>query len=130
MAPTRSLLYDTRILIIEDEALIAMLLEDFAVELGCRASMTAATTGQALLAIETFGPQMALVECSLNQCGPQFVVADTLADAMIPFIFTSRHDISVLPARHHSQNFLAKPFSAEALKNTILRVRADQPFQA
>jgi two-component SAPR family response regulator len=130
MARTRRLLSDTRLLIVEDEVLIAILVEDFAAELGCRMSLTAATAGQALLAIKTFVPQLALVECSLNQSGPEFVVADALDDAAIPFIFTSCHDVSVLPARHRRQNFLAKPFSVEALKSAILRIRADQPSQA
>ncbi|UXN72308.1 hypothetical protein N8D56_13065 [Devosia sp. A8/3-2] len=93
-------------------------------------SVTSATAGQALLAIQSFAPQMALVECSLNQSGPAFVVADALVKAAIPFIFISCHDVSVLPARHRRQNFLAKPFSVEALKSAILRIRADLPFQA
>lgn len=130
MARTRSLLSGSRLLIVEDEALIAILLEDFAAELGCGMSLTAATAGQALLAIKTFVPQMALVECALNQSGPDFVVADGLDDAAIPFIFTSCHDISVLPARHRRHDFLAKPFSVEALKSAILRIRADLPSHA
>ncbi len=130
MARTRSLLSDIRLLIVEDETLIAILLEDFAAELGCRMSVTSATAEQALLAIKTFVPQMALVECSLNQSGPEFRVANALDDAAIPFIFTSCHDIGVLPSRHRRQTVLAKPFSVAALKSAILRIRADQKSQA
>lgn len=130
MARTRSLLSDIRLLIVEDETLIAILLEDFAAELGCRMCVTSTTAGQALLAIKTFAPQMALVECALNQSGAEFGVADALDEAAIPFIFTSCQDISVLPSRHRRQNVLAKPFSVAALKSAILLIRADQKFQA
>ena len=116
-------LSDIRLLIVEDEPLIAIMVEDFAMELGCRSFQPAANVDQALKCITAFKPQLALVDCSLSHGGPEFVVANALDDAEIPFIFTTGHRADVLPVRHRDRDFLAKPFSIEDLSAAIMRVR-------
>ena len=73
-------LSDVRLLIVEDEVLIAIMVEEFAEELGCLSFHTAATVAEALSAIDSFKPQLALVDCSITHSGPDFVVADALDD--------------------------------------------------
>ena len=116
-------LSDVRLLIVEDEPLIALLAEDFASELGCSSFRTAATARQAMELIDSFSPQLALVDCSLTHGGPEFHVADALDDRCIPFIFTSGHQSDILPVRHRGRDFLAKPFSLEELAAAIIHVR-------
>lgn len=116
-------LSDVRLLIIEDEPLISLMVEDFAVELGCQSYQTAASVDAALAAIVDFAPQIALVDCSLSHGGPDFIVADALDDGAIPFIFTSGHHSNILPVRHRDRDFLAKPFSMDSLKEAIIRIR-------
>ena len=117
-------LSDVRLLIVEDELLIAIMVEEFAEELGCLTFHTAATVAEALSAIESFKPQLALVDCSITHTGPDFLVADALDDRDIPFIFSSGHLSDILPGRHRGRDFLAKPFSMDQLRSTIIRLRA------
>lgn len=126
MLDPASPLSDVRLLIVEDEALIAILLEELAEEMGCRTLQTVASIADGLAAIEKFKPQLALVDCSLTHSGPDFTIADALDDAGVPFVFSSGHHTNILPVRHRGRDFLAKPFSLELLRTTIIRVRNAQ----
>jgi len=130
MADLVTPLSDVRLLIVEDEALIAVMVEDFAEELGCKSYRSVATVRDALAAIDTFAPQLALVDCSLTHAGPDFVVADALDGRGIPFIFSSGHHSNILPIRHRDRDFLAKPFSLEDLRAAIIRIRVAQDLRA
>lgn len=123
MVNTSAPLSDIRLLIVEDEALIAIMVEEFAEDLGCRDFRTVVSVQQALEAIIAFRPQLGIVDCSLNHAGPDFEVADALDDADIPFIFSSGHQTNVLPVRHRGRDFLAKPFSIDLLREAIIRIR-------
>jgi hypothetical protein len=72
---------------------------------------------------------LALIDCSLAHAGPDFVVANALDDLGIPFIFSSGHRSNILPGRHRGRDFQAKPFSMEALKRSIIRIRAAQDLR-
>lgn len=84
---------------------------------------TVATVTQALLAIDNFVSQLVLVDYSLIYGGPDFIVADALDDAAIPFIFTSGHNVNILPVRHRGRDFLAKPFSMDELEAALILIR-------
>ena len=116
-------LSDVRLLIVEDEPLIALMVEEFAEDMGCKSFQTVSTVKDGLVAIATFMPQLALVDCSLAHSGPDFVIADALDDAGIPFVFSSGHHTDILPVRHRGRDFLAKPFSMETLRASIIRIR-------
>ncbi|MGB3336195.1 MAG: response regulator [Devosia sp.] len=116
-------LSDVRLLIVEDEPLIAIMVEQFAEEMGCASFHTVASVNDGLAAIANFKPQLALVDCSLTHSGPDFTIADALDDASIPFVFSSGHQTNILPVRHRGRDFLAKPFSLELLRTTIIRTR-------
>lgn len=118
-------LSDVKLLIVEDEPLISLIVEEFASTLGCRTYQTAATVFEALSLIDEFKPQFALVDYSLTHGSPDFIVANSLDCHLIPFIFTSGHVTKILPGRHNDRDFLANPFSLEDLKETIVRIRLD-----
>ena len=124
MVDLQTPLADVRLLIVEDEPLIAMMVEDYAIELGCRSYQTAGTETLALTLIRDYVPQLVLLDCSLSHAGPRFIVADALDDHSIPFIFTSGHSSDILPVRHKGRDFLVKPFSIDDLRDAILRIRA------
>ena len=119
-------LSDVRLLIVEDEAMIAIMVEQFAEDMGCTTFQTVASIADGLAAIVSFKPQLALVDCSLTHAGPDFTIADALEDAAIPFIFSSGHQTNILPVRHRGRDFLAKPFSLEVLRATIIRIRQEE----
>ncbi len=107
-----------RILVVEDEELIAMLLEDFLLDLGCEIVGPAGTVAAALPLVEAGGIAGALLDLSLNG-EPVYPVADTLAARGIPFIFTTGYAQADLAPRFAGTPTLAKPFSSRALQDTI-----------
>ena len=91
---TKSSLSGRRILVIEDEMMVAMLLKDILVDLGCTVLGPAARVEQALAMIEAAGAlDAAVLDINLNG-QKSYPVADALAARGVPFIFAtgySRH---------------------------------------
>jgi CheY-like chemotaxis protein len=74
------LLSGRRVLVVEDEMMILMILEDMLADLGCESVTGAATVGQGL----AFGCQAGLRHCHGNRSD---AVADALAAHGVPFVF-------------------------------------------
>lgn len=111
-----------KILIVEDEPLIALTLEDMLDELGYEVAGTVASLEEALSFVETNAPDGALLDVNLgrDRIDP---VADALARKGCPFIFSTGEGGGALPAPHASRPYVAKPFRmhelAAVLKETI-----------
>jgi PAS domain S-box-containing protein len=103
-----------RILIVEDEPLLAMELETNLNALGCKTLRSAATLNAAKAAIGDSGCDAALVDINLG--GRQ---ADELAVALtrknIPFAFVTGYGREGLPAGFKEVAILSKPFAKEEL---------------
>jgi len=103
-----------RILIVEDEPLLAMELETNLNALGCKTLRSAATLNAAKAAIGDSGCDAALVDVNLG--GRQ---ADELAVALtrknIPFAFVTGYGREGLPAGFKEVAILSKPFAKEEL---------------
>lgn len=103
-----------RILIVEDEPLLAMELETNLNALGCKTLRSAATLNAAKAAIGDSGCDAALVDVNLG--GRQ---ADELAVALtrknIPFAFVTGYGREGLPAGFKEAAILSKPFAKEEL---------------
>ena len=103
-----------RILIVEDEPLLAMELETNLNALGCKTLRSAATLNAAKAAIGDSGCDAALVDVNLG--GRQ---ADELAVALtrknIPFAFVTGYGREGLPAGFKEAGILSKPFAKEEL---------------
>lgn len=108
-----------RVLVVEDEELIAMLIEDFLLDLGCEVVGPAASVAAALALVEAGNLGGALLDMNLNG-EPVYAVADGLAARGIPFIFTTGYAREDLVARHADAPTLVKPFSSKALQDTIV----------
>ena len=77
-----------RILIIEDETLIAMMVEDFLIDLGWTVVGLAGTLDRALAMVRDADIDAAILDVNLN--GQQsFAVAEILGDRHIPFVFAT-----------------------------------------
>ena len=108
-----------RILIVEDEPLIALMLTDMLAELGFQiaASVTQVSEALALLA-EDVSIDIALLDVNI---GAQKIdpVADLLAARGTPFIFTTGYGNAGIPAGHAGRTILQKPFHVDELANTL-----------
>lgn len=109
MTETIGILAARRILIVEDEALIALAVEEEVLRLGGTETYIAYHKRQALEAIEGWQPDFAVIDVSLTDTGSDYGIADTLADRGIPFIFSSGHLAGELPDRHMGRPFVSKP---------------------
>ncbi|MES2753356.1 MAG: response regulator [Pseudomonadota bacterium] len=107
------------ILIVEDEPLIAMMLEDFLEILGYRVAATADTAAAALAAIATGGVDAAILDVNLRGGENTFGVAAALAAADIPFLFASGGSGDGIAAEYRDRPSVAKPFTMEAVEQAL-----------
>lgn len=106
------------ILIVEDESLIAMMLEDFVDSLGHIVAGTADTVSDAVARIEQGGFDLAILDVHLRgeACWP---AADALADRGIPFLLATGGHTEPPPARHADAPMLSKPFTLAGVEQAI-----------
>ena len=106
------------ILIVEDEPLIAMMLEDFLDSLGHRVVGTVDSVQDALARVEQGGFDVAIIDVHLK--GEHvWPVADGLTQRGIPFILATGGHISPPPAEHANAPVLAKPYTLDAVEPAL-----------
>lgn len=100
-----------RILIVEDEPLIAMMITDLCEEIGHEVAGTAGSVAGALALVERGGIDAAILDVHLQGNEACWPVADALAERGTPFVIASGGEIEPPPDRHATRPVLAKPFS-------------------
>ena len=108
------------ILIVEDEPLIAMMLEDFLDSLGHTVVATAESVREAIERIDEGGIDVAIVDVHLKAGEHVWPVADKLADCGVPFILATGGHIEPPPERHAGAPVLAKPYTIDSI-NPVLK---------
>lgn len=106
---TRSGLAGRRILVVEDEPLVAMLEEDMLVDAGCEVLGPAATVAQALALIAEGRPDGAILDVNLG-IKSVYPVADALEALGTPFVFVSGYGQHGLVGPHRARPMIQKPF--------------------
>ena len=114
----------TRIFLVEDEAIIAMMAEDMLEELGCETVATATALAEALDAIETVPFDLALLDINLNgvDSGP---VAEKLRASGRPFIFTTGYGSAGRAPAYSDVPLVTKPYRSTDLADAIRRALGD-----
>ena len=110
-----------RILLVEDEALVAMLLEDFVLELGCIVVGPEAQLDQAIASAETEIIDAAILDINL-QGRRSYGVADVLRLRGVPFAFATGYGESGVDPAHRGVPVLIKPYSGEDVARTLRRL--------
>jgi CheY-like chemotaxis protein len=111
------------ILIVEDEAMIGMMLEDYLETLGYQLHAVATSVEEACDHARKGGFDAALVDCNL-QGEKAWPIADILAQQSIPFVFATGGMADDLPSHHAARPTLAKPFTIGAVERALGRVLA------
>jgi CheY-like chemotaxis protein len=116
------------ILVVEDEPLVAMVLESIIEDMGASLVGPAASVEKALSLIEAGGFAGALLDVNLR--GERVdAVADALAAKGLPFVFTTGHGIDGIPAAHRHRPMLSKPFRDADITSVLnLHILAKQPI--
>lgn len=114
-------LENRRILIVEDEVIIALALEDMLMEIGCDVVGPAfsVSAGQKLAAREA----MDAAVLDINVGGESSdSVAQTLQSRGIPFLFSTGYGLSAVPNGFEDRLVLQKPYTLETLGRALEQV--------
>lgn len=110
-----------RVLVVEDESLVSMMLEDYLEELGCVLAGSAARLPSAQDAARTLTFDVAVLDVNLDG-QESFSVADILTRRNIPFVFSTGYGGGGLPDRLKGTPVLQKPFLQADLARVLSRV--------
>ena len=114
-----------RVLVVEDEAAIALMIEDMFQDMGCVIAGSAAAVGEALRCVEAGDFDFALLDVNLGGESVE-AVADALAKADVPFAFASGYGRAGVPVRLQDRPAIRKPFGSAELEK-ILRDALRRP---
>ena len=108
-----------RVLIVEDESLVAMLLETILEDMGCVPVGPAATVDEGLrMASEPVDAALLDVNVSGKQVFP---IAEALKTRGVPFVFSTGYGEGGLPDQWRGQPTLQKPFTEAAVRDALMK---------
>lgn len=108
-----------KLLVLDDEPLVAMLLADYLDALGHEVATTVETVEAGLEAAGRDDIDLAVLDCRLGDGDHSWPVADRLIQAGVPVLFSSGVSRAELPERFAGRPMLAKPYSLGALEQAI-----------
>lgn len=107
------------VLIVEDEGLVALMMEDLVRELGIKDIHICSDVGSAVELARTAEIDCAVLDLWVRD-GSSIKVADTLAERGIPFLFASGSGVETVVPRHAHRPLLGKPFTDDDFKTSLL----------
>ena len=107
-----------RILIVEDEGMIAMLLEDMVEELGHAVAGVAANLQTGLAQARDLPIDMAILDVNLGGA-ISHEVAETLASRGVPFVVSSGYGSAIVHPAFVGWPVISKPFQQQELAEKI-----------
>ncbi len=107
-----------RVLVVEDEALISMLIEDMLADIGCKCIDVAPSVEIAMEVLTKAEPNFAMLDINLNG-KRSFPIADILKSREIPFVFLSGYGSRGLDDCYAGAKVLQKPFLLGDLESMI-----------
>ena len=111
-----------RVLVVEDEAIVSMLVEEFLEELGCEVAATASRLDDALEKAGSVPVDLAVLD--VNLAGRlSYPVAELLLARGVPVVFATGYGSAALPAVLHGVTVLSKPFQQEQLAAALQAAR-------
>jgi CheY-like chemotaxis protein len=110
-----------RILVVEDEMLIGMLLEDMLADLGHQVVAVVPRVNEALAAVQREAFDLAILDVHLNGQAV-FPVAESLIDRGIPFVFATGYGERGLPEGYRDRPILQKPFAKDDLEKVLQEI--------
>ena len=112
-----------RVLVVEDESLVAMLVEDMLADLGADVEIAMREPDALKLARER-DYALAVLDVNLGDGQRSDGVADTLRARGVPFLFATGYGERGLAERHRGTVTIQKPYLARELGLAIMRVLA------
>jgi CheY-like chemotaxis protein len=107
-----------RVLVVEDEMLIGMLLEDMLTDMGHEVAAVVPRLKDALAAVNRESFDLAVLDVHLHG-ESAFPVADALIAKGVPFIFATGYGERGLPESYRGRPVLQKPFARDDLERLL-----------
>jgi CheY-like chemotaxis protein len=121
MKPDRKPGEPVRLLLVEDEALIALMLEDMVESMGFAVTALAPRVALGVALAESGQFDAAILD--VNVAGENVEpVAERLAARGVPFIFATGYGEAGVPLRYRDRPVVAKPFRVEQLEAALQKV--------
>lgn len=113
----------TTVLLVEDEAMIAILMEDFLRELGCEDVIICGDLSGALARVAFPGFDVAVLDINLSHGETSYPIAEELQRRGVPFVFVTGYSFG----DRHPPGFddvptVCKPYRIAQLETAMLRV--------
>ena len=115
-----------RVLVVEDEAMIAMLVEDMVLDFGSEVVGPVANLEDAAELARSAELDAAILDINVGGA-VIFPVAEILTERGIPLIFATGYGSKGLPPRVQDSPTLPKPFSYQSLSEVLRNALADRP---
>jgi CheY-like chemotaxis protein len=113
-------LTDRRVLVVEDEALVSMLLEDMLEDLGCKVLGPLMRVGDALAFLAEPDDRIDVAILDVNLAGERSSkVAEALRAKGVPFVLSTGYDDSGIEEELRGGPILRKPFLAAQLESVL-----------
>jgi len=111
-----------RVLVVEDEMLVLIMMEDMLADLGCKSVTSAATVEKALALIDAQAFDVALLDMNLdgNDSHP---VAEALSARGVPFVYSTGNTGQNLRDGYSDRPVLKKPYRYEELAAILASLR-------
>jgi CheY-like chemotaxis protein len=116
------LLSGRRVLVVEDEMLVLIMIEDMLADLGCKSVTSAATVDKALALISAQAFDVALLDLNLNG-NDSHPVAEALSARGVPFVYSTGNTGQNLRDGYSDRPVLKKPFKYEELAAILTRLK-------
>jgi PAS domain S-box-containing protein len=107
-----------RVLLVEDEALVAIMMRDMLTDLGFAVIGPVSNNASALAAVRASGVDCAVLDLNLGGA-TSYPVADELAERGIPFVFVTGYDREAVDRRYSEIPMLQKPVDDQSLRGIL-----------
>ncbi|MFD1704752.1 response regulator [Methylopila henanensis] len=107
-----------RILVVEDEAMISMMIEDMLIDQGVTVVGPAGSVAQALAMLDVEEVDGALLDVNLGG-EKSFPIADVLTEKGVRIVFTTGYGESGVGSRYPTARTLQKPFRTADLESAL-----------
>jgi CheY-like chemotaxis protein len=106
------------VLVVEDEEMIASVIEEMLLDLGCHQVWVAGNAKDAQAVLAQHRPHAVILDINLGG-DSGFQLAQTLTDTKIPFIFATGYGRHGLPEQWATRPIMQKPFKMETLQAVL-----------
>jgi CheY-like chemotaxis protein len=107
-----------RVLIVEDESMVSMIIEDALVDFGCVIVASASRFDDAADKAQSLSFDVAILDINLH--GRQTLpIAEALAERGVAFLFVTGYAAATIPERLRKAPILQKPFRLDDLARTL-----------